>query len=518
VNVESGPDGPQSAPVAADTANGRLEKKPGRLDDGLRRRVVAGVGWTATSQLTARLLQLGITVWLMRLIEPEQFGLYGMIAVLIGFATIFTDLGLAATLVQRRDLESADYTSVFWLNVAIGVGLTVLFVALAPLIASFYQRTELQPLTLGVAPIFTISSLGLVQTALLRKQLRFRELAMVEMGTSLAAGAVAITAASIGLGIWSLVCQALAQVAGMSTLAWVTSEWRPTTRFSWGRVRPLLRTSLHLTGFTSINYWIRHADDLLIGRLLGAVPLGVYSRAYNIMLVPVKFAGTASRVLFPTLSTIQTDLPRVASAYLRVTRAVALCTFPMMAGLFVVADHLVRGVLGERWLALTPLLRVFCLVGALESIGTLNGSIYLSQGRADLQFRLGMLIGCLQLAAIITGLQWGIQGVVWGIACVCVVVTGPTIAIAVRLVGLTLRRVVAALAPVLACALAMALSMYAADRWILGALPEIGRLVTLVMLGAIVYASLVICIRLDAYRDLAGVLGKQLKARRRAAA
>jgi PST family polysaccharide transporter len=293
-------------------------------------------------------------------------------------------------------------------------------------------------------------------------------------------------------------------------LLWSLSRWRPSLVFKWHAIKDLLGFSTNLLGTQLLNYWVRNLDYLLIGRLIGPQPLGVYKNAYQVMLFPLtNVSRVISKVMFPALSMIQQEKSRVRSIYLQMTRVIALVTFPMMAGLFVTVEPFVFTVFGSKWAGMIPLLRVFCITGMMQSIGTLNGNLYLSQGRADLQLRVSLFVKVTAVLGIVIGLHWGVLGVALGYAVASLINSYPAFHYAGRLVNLTYWRLWRNLSGVLGCSLAMAAAVWALGAVMPDAWPHWLCLSTLVVFGAIVYLMLIHFLRLAAYSELRRLVTEQ---------
>lgn len=474
-----------------------------------RQRTVAGIGWSGFARIGTQGLQLGLGILLARLLSPEAFGLIAMIAVFTGFATLFIDMGFGAALIHKQDVTPQHYDAVFWLNVAMGAALTGFFSLVAPLVARFYREPILLPLTILLASNFLIGSLGIVHAVRLKKMLVFRRLAVIDLTAVVLSGVVGIGMALAGQGVWSLAIQSVLATTITAMLLWIKADWRPSLGVSKEAIADLWSFSANLLGFNALNYWFRHADDLLVGRFLGTAPLGIYSKAYGIMLLPLKtISHTLSQVLFPALSTIQADIPRVASIYLKMIRSVALVAFPFMLGLLAVADHFVLGLLGPQWADMIPVLRLFCLAGLVQSILTLNGSLYQSQGRTDLQFKVGGVVGVIGVVVIAVALPWGLQGVALAYTAYTLAVTYPSLRVATSTVGLTCMDVARNLGGVSICAVSMAAVIWLAnplfDGWTHSAI-----LCAQVVLGTVVYGVCIHVFDLRAYRDLRPLVAEQ---------
>jgi O-antigen/teichoic acid export membrane protein len=403
-------------------------------------KAVSGIKWSSISQFGRQVMQWITTIILARLLSPSDFGLMAMVMVVIGFVSLFKDLGTSAAIIQQKSLSEELLSSIFLVNVAFGVlAMAVLFV-LSPLAAGFYHEQKVTPLLKVLSLTFFISGLSILQQAILERDLAFNKLAKLEIIATLLGSMVGIGLAILGYGVWSLIYQSLTVVTMTTILLWTSSVWRPKMIFHWTEVKSVSSYSLNLTGFNIFNYFARNTDYLLIGRFLGAQNLGYYTLAYNIMLYPLQNISTViGRVMFPVFSQIQNDDAIFRSAYLKVASAIALITFPMMIGLWALAEPFVLTVFGLQWQPVILLLMILAPVGLSQSIGTTVGAIYQAKGRTDWMFRWGIAAGILVMIAFVIGLQWGIVGVATAYAFACFILIYPSFAIPFRLINLRVR-------------------------------------------------------------------------------
>jgi O-antigen/teichoic acid export membrane protein len=488
---------------------------PQEVDD-LRQQTVSGIGWTSAAQVGKQGVQFIVSVILARLLSPEEFGLLGMVIVFTGFAVLFGELGLGAALIQREILDDRHYSSVFWLNLLMGLVLTMVITAAGPLISAFYNEPKLIPLTSIIATNFTISALGLVQRARLSRSMSFRLISLVEMFSVVGAGALAIILAWLGYGVWSLGWQIV--VASMITTSgfWYVSEWRPRLSIDWGAFKDLFGFSSNLLGFNAFNYWARNADNLLVGRFLGTAELGVYTRAYTTMLLPIgQVTNVVSQVMFPALSRVQHDKERVKRIYLRSIAMIALISFPMMMGLLIVADHFVLALYGPKWEMVTSVLQILCLVGMVQSIVATVGWIYQSQGRTDWMFKWGLFVGIAGIISFTVGVYIGsIEAVALCYAIANLLLLYWNFSIPGKLIALTFSEVVWSVAGVFGCAVTMAAAV-----WMLGLLlpdgwPHPSHLLIKSLFGIVVYGLLIHLLQISAYAELKSLLIEQWRSRR----
>lgn len=467
-----------------------------------RAKTINGLSWSAISQFASQGFTFALTVILARILGPKVYGLVGMLAVFTGFAAIFGDLGLGAAIIQRRDLDAHHLNAAFWANAVVGALMTAIMMGMAPFVARFYDEPLLAPLTAVIAVRFVIDSLSVVQAGLLNRNMEFRKLALIQIGSSVTAGVTALAIALAGGGAWSLVLQTVGGAAFSMVLMWALGGWRPAWSFQWSACKSLFGFSGFLLSFNLVNYWSRTLDQLLIGRFWGAAPLGIYSRAYSLMLMPLQqISSVAGKVMLPALSSIQDDKARVRHAYLKAISAISLITFPMMVGLFVVADHFVLGVLGEKWAEVIPLLRIFCWVGLVQSVETTLGCICISQGKTGLHFALGIFVALVFAASFTIGIKWGPLGVAWSYFVGYAIVWYPCWAVPGRLIDLPVAVMTRTLRPTFLCALAMGAIIWGMDQLITAHLSHWRCLAMEVPMGIAVYISLVVKARLTVWKE-----------------
>jgi PST family polysaccharide transporter len=471
---------------------------------GLKAKTIAGITWTAADQVFRQVIRFGITVVLARLLSPTEFGLIAMMGVFTGFAGLFTSLGFGASLVQKKDLRPEHLDTVFWLNLGTGFFLALLMASLAPLIARFYGEPVLLGLTLLGAITFVFSSLNVVQNALLQKAMNFRRVFGIQMAATCIGGTVAVVMAINGFGPWSLVTESVV-AAGVGVIAmWYGSSWRPRFIFDRSALRELFGFSGNLLAFNIANYWSRNFDSLLIGKVLGSAAAGTYHRSYQLMLLPLSnITQSVSRVMFPALASIQHDIPKVRSVFLRGTRIISLITFPAMILLMVLAEPAILLVYGEKWKEVIPIFQILCFSGLSQSVGNANGWIYMSQGRTDIQFRWSIVTTGVRIIAFLIGIRWGVIGVAASyVLSGYLILWYPGWSIAGRMIGLKFGEMVGNVAPPFLCSLFMALVVWALDSFLLGAAPYWLRFSAGGLTAVFVYLSLLLLFRVEALKDL----------------
>jgi len=459
-----------------------------------RNKVVEGLTWSGIAQACKQVCQFVITMILVRILAPHEFGLIAMANVFIGLATLFLEMGIGNALIQRKEISEEHLSSAFWLNMALGAVFMVVTFLASPWIAMFYGRPELVPIMKLLSLSFIVSAAAIVQQSLLMRDMDFRSLMIRDIAAVALSGALGIVLALKGHGVWSLVFQILFLFVLNNLFLWTFSHWRPRLVFSKNAVADLMGFGLNMTGFQIVNYFARNVDQLLIGRFLGAQSLGCYAMAYKLMLFPVQnISWVITRVMFPAFSKIQIDLPRVAENYAKMVRYVSLTTFPMMLLFFTVVPDLIHLVWGVEWEETIPIVRVLCFCGMVQSVVTVGGSVYLSQGRADLQLRMSLANVTLTTLSILIGLQWSVFGVALAYTVFNLIWAPISIYVVTRILrydvlkiyGILVRNLLAGLIPFV---MLMGLKQYLSFE-------PVALIFTLIFTGGVVYLSALVLLK-----------------------
>lgn len=480
----------------------------------LRTSLAGGTSWLLGTQTAGQAVQLATAVGLARLVAPAEFGVFAMAFAVAGLLAMLSDLGLGAALVQAPQLAPGTVRAAQRATLGAGLAGAAGFSLAGGALASLFA----EPALVGVVPWLALhvvfAASASVPQAMLARALRFRAVALVEIAATALSCGGAILLAWRGLGVHALVAQAVGAPLVASVGLHLASGLRPRLRAPGDELHGLLRFGRYLTGHRLLEHVVRHADDVLVGRFAGAAALGLYQRAYHLMLLPVSRVGdVAARVLFPALVRLRDDPRRAKALYLKAVRLVALASFPAMAGLFVVAEELLHVLFGARWAPAAPVLRVLCLVGLMQSVGTTAGVIWRAHGRSDEQFRFALVAAASALLAYGIGIQWGMLGVAWAYLLRNLSLTWFNFALPGRLIGLRYRDVIGACVGTLACAGAMALGVAALDATWLAGPPALSHLAAKIAAGALLYAAISAALRLRALEDLAELVG-ELRARR----
>ncbi|MCW8131529.1 MAG: lipopolysaccharide biosynthesis protein [Planctomycetota bacterium] len=383
-----------------------------RASGDLPARAARGSAIGIASQAAKFLLQFGATAALARLLHPRDYGIAALVTSVTAGLGIFSDLGLSAATVQAKELGRARLSTLFWLNAALGLALSLVLAGLAPLLAWGFREPDLLGVALCLAPVFTLVGLRIQHAALLARSMSFGKIAAAELTAACAGIAAGILAALRGWGVYALVAQALAATAVESLLYWIFAAFRPGLPARGSGVGSMLRFGGHLTVFDLMNYAARNLDNLLVGGTWGPEALGYYSRAYALMTLPLQaLTAPLSRVMVPALSRMQDDPARMEHAYVRTARLLAFATFPLSAGTFVLAEEAIALVLGAQWSGAVPVLRALAVAGLLQPVLSSTGWIYVARGDTRRLLRWNLFAVPVTVASFLVGLPWGPRGV-----------------------------------------------------------------------------------------------------------
>jgi PST family polysaccharide transporter len=478
-------------------------------------KISSGLLWSALGRVVQQLLQFGVVAVLSRLLEPSTFGLMTMVLVFTGFANLLADGGFSLAIVQRKDLKDEHCNVVFWINIFLAVLLGSIMFLLAPALAGFYKTPELIPIFRVVALNFLIANAGSVHFALLQKELRFKEIAQIGSIVQFVSGVSAVILAFAGLGVWALVSQMLIFSAMTTILRWYYVKWAPRWYFSLKPVRDIWKFSSNYYIYVIMNYWSRNGGNLLIGRFFGDAALGIYNRAYTLMILPItQINQVAAQVAFPAFSSVQDQKELVRQLYLRGIRMTSFVTFPAMIGIMVLAEPFIHALLGYKWTAAIPLLQVLAITGLMQVIGNTVGWLFTSQGRTDIMLAWGSAYSICAIVSFFIGVYFGsVMSVAVAYTVANAICFYPELNSATRLVGLEAWEVLKAIrasffAAVVMGGLVALASLAVPSHWW-----AVSRLILLTTFGFGVYMALVIFFKVEAWIDISDVLRKMWKRR-----
>lgn len=371
--------------------------------------------WTGVGRYLQYGVQLAVMAVLARLLEPEAFGILAMVVVFNGFALILTEAGISSTVIQKRDLKDKDLSTVFWFSCIVATVIAVILVLSAPLIEWFYDYPGLSVVVQVLSISLLVNGLSAVPNGILRRDLKFKQLAIADIVSALLSGLIAILLAYYGFGYWALIFQIIIQSITRLLILFVYSKWIPKFIFRRKILMEVLSYSNYVVGFQSINYWARNGDNLLIGKVLGADALGFYSVAYKLMMIPYQgITGIINPSLHPILSTIQNDKERIRKAYFKVIDIIGIVSIMVSAYMFYYSKEIIELIYGPNWGESIEVFAFLAIVSAIQPITATTGPVLLASNRADLYFKTGIFSSILYVIGFFATVQYGIEMVAIG--------------------------------------------------------------------------------------------------------
>lgn len=483
-------------------------------EDNLKDNTIKALGWSGFLQSFSQALSFVIGIFIARLLTPDDFGLVAMVMVFVAFSQLFSDLGFSAALIQRKGVRAIHYISCFWFNSFIGLCLTLIMFTASGAVANFYERQELIGISQSLSVLFLLTSASSVPKAKLLKNLRHKDIGVVEIISNLAAGLFAVALAIYNYSFWSLVGQLLALNIIRLLLLFKISKLSLSLHFSFKELRTLLSFSSTVFGTKVIREGASQIDKLLVGKFIDSSTLGLYSRAYSLMLFPIQnISRVVANVMFPAFSKIQDQPDRVGAIFLKTIGCISFLTFPILLGFATVAPHFIKVVFGEQWLGMTFFLQFFCILGLLLSVVTVTGSIYLGLGRPDLQLKVNLITQPLKIVCLSVGVMFGIDGLLVGYFVSFMVSVFITWSVAMTLVRMNISHILKSIFPALGLSILMAGVTWAVNETFFHYYSEILRLTLSVVLGALLYVVLNLLFKPAPYMNILAIIKPKIISR-----
>src|SRR5690554_6193663 len=382
----------------------------------LRKKSIRGVFWVFTQQFGNQAVHFVVSVFLARILLPEDFGLIGMIAVFMALSQVLLNSGLTQSIIRQTNPTQIDYSTVFFFNLGGGIILYGVLFMCAGLIADFYSQPRLTDIIRVAGLSLIINAFGAVQFTRLTKQMDFKTQMMVTVPSLIVSGIVGVSLALMDFGVWALVYMGLVQAIMSTAQIWIRSNWMPSLHFSKERFRYHFGFSYKLLISGLINTLYGNLYPIVIGKYFAPAQVGFFTRAESMKNLPVSNISRAlNKVTYPLFAQIQDDNPRLKRVYKMLMQAVVFVLAPVMVYLMVVAEPLFRLLLTEKWLPAVPYFQILCISGILYPFHVYNLNILNVKGRSDLFLKLEIIKKVLLVITILVSIQFGLYGLLWGV-------------------------------------------------------------------------------------------------------
>ncbi len=456
----------------------------------------SGVAWSAIERFSIQGSQFIVSLVVARLLLPEDYGLIAMMSIFIALSSSLIDSGMAQALIQREGRTERDLTTALLFNVTISLAIYLIIYLCAPLIAQFYGVAELSSVARIYSLVLIVNSLTVVQQALIAIDLDFRRQAAASFSGVIVGGVVSVAMAWQGWGVWALVAQQIVQSVVMALLLWVMSPWRPRGAFSVDSLRSLSRfgSPIMLSGLLHLLY--TNLYTVVIGRYFAPAAVGLYNRATTISALPSSNISTIiDRALYPMLCRQQGDATAAAEVLFSYLKMVCFVVFPLMVGISLMAFPLVELLLGERWLAVVPLLQGVAIANMWDPVMKFMGSMIRSQGRSGDFLRAEVLKKVCGVSILIATIPLGVVAMCWGLVLYAALDMAIVILFSRRISRLLgFRVVLRELLPTLLLTAVMGGALLLLKGYLLP-LSALLQLAVALVVGGVIYISLAVIVR-----------------------
>ena len=380
-----------------------------------KNKVLSSLIWKFLERAGVQGVQFVLSVVLARLVSPSDYGIIALILVFIQIANVFIQSGFNTALIQKKDSDALDFSSVFFLSLFVSVILYVLLFFTAPLVAQFYNKEILTSLLRVLSITLFFGAVNSIQTAYVSKMMQFKKFFYSSMGGVIGSGIVGIVLAYHGYGVWALVWQQLANISLNCVIMWFTVKWRPIFAFSFTRVRSLFSFGWKLLCSGLLDTVFRNIYSLIIGRVYSSSQLGLFNRGQQFpQVIATNLDGSIQSVMLPTISAHNDDVSEVKRITRRSISMSAFLLMPCMFGLAAIAKPLVKVLLTDKWLPCVPFLQLACISYAIYPIHTANLTGINALGRSDIFLKLEIIKKLITIINIVITLPLGIYAMAIG--------------------------------------------------------------------------------------------------------
>ncbi len=479
--------------------------------DQLRKKSLQGMVWSFTQQFSGQILSFLISIVLARILLPAEFGLIGMIAVIIAIGGALKDAGMSQSLIRTENPVDLDYSTVFFINLLASAIIYVIIFLSAPFVSEFYGEPILIDLIRVLSLGIVVGAFSSVQRTKLTKELNFKTQFFVEMPSLIASGSTGIIMAYNDFGVWSIVAMQLVRNTLSTIQLWIHSRWVPKRVFSLERFKHHLNFGYKLTLSSMIDVLYNNLFNVIIGKYFTSSDLGYYTRAESTEnLVVQNITGAVHKVTFPLFSEIQNDNARLKKVYKMVIQQVLFWIAPILVGAAVIAEPLFRFVFTEKWLPAVPMFQILCAVGIMYPIHGYNLAILNVKGRSDLFLKLEIIKKVIAVSCVFIVLPYGIFALLYFQVAFSVFVFFLNTYYSKKFINYSMFEQIKHISPILIVALVMGAVCYILDQQLIHfELSDFLRILIGAIAGLISYFLLAMMLKLDPYMEFLKIIRKK---------
>lgn len=385
-----------------------------------KRTIIASLFWKFFERISTQLIQFVVSIILARILSPKDFGLVALVTIFIAIATVFVQSGLNTALIQKKNADDIDFSSVFYASTVLALAIYTLLFLTAPIIARFYENEALIPVIRVLSITLLIGVFNSIQNAFLSKKMMFKKLFYRSLGAMIPSGILGIALAFAGFGVWALVWQQIINGLLGVIIMWFTVPWRPKLLFSFNRLKGLLSFGWKLLCSSLLDVGYSNLRGLIIGKVFTPSDLAYYNRGDHFPNLAVNNINSSIQsVMLPSLAEYQDDKVQMKRLVRRAIKTSSFFIIPMMFGLAAMAKPLVQILLGEKWFPCIPFIQVYCFIYLFYPIHTSNLSAINALGRSDIFLKLEIIKKIMGLAFLFGALYYFKTpiGLAYGVSC-----------------------------------------------------------------------------------------------------
>lgn len=466
----------------------------------VKKTTISNFIWRFAERCGAQIVTFIVSIVLARLLNPSVYGTVALVTVFTTILQVFIDSGLGTALIQKKDADDLDFSSVFYFNLVMCLMLYGVMFFCAPFIASFYKDESLTAIVRVVSITLIISGVKGIQQAYVSRHMLFKRFFFSTIGGTIASAFIGIIMAYAGYGVWALVIQQLSNMTVDTLILWVTVKWRPKKMFSWKRLKELFSFGWKLLCSSLIDTVYTNIRSLIIGKMYSAADLAYYNQGEKFpKLIVGNINSSIDSVLLPTMSNAQDDKERVKNMTRRAIKTSTYIMAPLMMGLAFCAEPIVKLVLTDKWLECVPYMRIFCITYMFYPIHTSNLNAINALGRSDLFLKLEIEKKIVGIVLLLSTMWFGVKAMAYSLLVSCVlsqmINSGPN----KKLLGYGYLEQLKDIFPGILLALGMGVCVYFIGYI---RMPTILTLIVQVAVGGIIYVGLSKIFKLDSFEYL----------------
>lgn len=378
--------------------------------------VMSNFLWRLAERFGAQGVAFVVSIVLARLLAPEAYGTIALVTVFTQILNVFIDSGFGNALIQKKDADDLDFSTVFYFNIAICVLLYLGMFLAAPLIAKFYNDASLTPVVRVLSLTLIISGVKNVQQAYVSRTMQFKRFFFATLGGTIGAAVIGIAMAYFDFGVWALVAQQIFNATVDTLILWITVKWRPKWMFSWQRLKGLFSFGWKLLASSLLDTVYSDLRQLIIGKMYTKTDLAQYNRGKQLPDLLVNNIDTSiNSVLLPAMSQVQDNPERVKNMTRRAMKTSTYVIAPVMMGLAFTAESVIHLILTEKWLPCVPFLRIFCITYMFYPVNTTNLNAIKAMGRSDLFLKLETIKKVIGLIVLLGTMWFGVMAMAYSL-------------------------------------------------------------------------------------------------------